>query len=153
MAWTKTERREAIKHLRASVKPGDTLYTDLQHVSRSGMLRVIQVIQIEDNEPQYIGWRVAAALDMPYDDRRRGVRIGGCGMDMGFAIINHLGYALFPDGFGCIGDGCPSNDHSNGDRDYRPHCDGNHTELCVGCGSGHTHWHTSGAYALRHRWL
>ena len=37
---------------------------------------------------------------------------------------------------------CPSNDHSNGDRDYTPH------------GPNHKHWHDSdGGYALRHEWL
>lgn len=37
--------------------------------------------------------------------------------------------------FECIGHGCPSNDHCNGDRDYTPH------------------HHNSGGYALKHRWL
>ena len=54
---------------------------------------------------------------------------------MGFAVIYELSQALFPKGFECIGEKCPSNDHSNGDRDYTPH------------------HHNSGGYALKHRWM
>jgi len=43
--------------------------------------------------------------------------------------------ALFSGGFTCPGKDCPSNDHSNGDRDYTPHM------------------HTDPGYALRQRWL
>jgi hypothetical protein len=61
--------------------------------------------------------------------------MGGCGMDMGFAAVYGLSYALFGKGFECTGPNCPANDHSNGDRDYTPHM------------------HSDGGYALKHRWL
>ena len=130
-----SERDEAIARLRETLKPGDTVYTQVKHVSRSGMLRVIQCVVIEDNQPRWIGWNVARAIRARYDDKREGVVMGGCGMDMGFETVYHLSYALFPDGFECIGNACPSSDHVNGDRDYTPHR------------------HGSGAYALNHRWL
>ena len=137
----KVARQEAIDRLKEWIKPGDTIHTQIKNVSRSGMSRVIQVIKIdcdpERKEPTilYLGYNVAQACDMRYDRNREGVKIGGCGMDMGFAIVYDLSATLFSDGFDCIGSGCPSNDHSNGDRDYTPHR------------------HTSGGYALRHRWL
>ena len=40
-------RQSAITELRKCIKPGDTLFTKLEHVSRSGMSRVIQVVQIK----------------------------------------------------------------------------------------------------------
>jgi hypothetical protein len=40
---------------------------------------------------------------------------------------------LWPDGWTCIGEKCPSNDHFNGDRNYEPHL------------------HKSGAYAITKR--
>jgi hypothetical protein len=82
-------------------------------------------------------------------------------MDMGFHLVYTLSYALYPQGFGCVGERCPSNDHSNGDRDYTPHgCyDENGAledrepgpgELRDGC---RRHWHRDGGYALTQRWL
>lgn len=136
------EQAEAISRLQDELKPGDTLYTKVEHVSRSGMMRVISVYVIgEDREPWDISWLVARAIGLKVHQRYGGVTVGGCGMDMGFAVVYNLSRTLFPTGFECIGEGetwgknCPSNDHSNGDRDYTPH------------------HHDSGGYALRQRWL
>lgn len=139
-----SERDEAIARLKETLKPGDTVYTQLKHVSRSGMQRVIQLLVLEiaghngkqTPEPRWIGYTAAKVLQMRYDRDREGIVIGGCGMDMGFALVYDLARTLFPDGFVCVGKHCPSNDHSNGDRNYRPH---KHTG--------------NGGYALCHRWL
>lgn len=109
---------EAEVRLRSWIKPGDTLYTKLQHVSRSGMQRVIQVIKIEcsNGEPSmsYLGYNIAQALGDTYDRDRDGVKVGGCGMDMGFSLVYNLSHHLFGDGYKCLGKGkCPSNYHSN----------------------------------------
>ena len=37
-------REASIKHLRKMLKPGATVYTILKHRSRSGMMRVIDVV-------------------------------------------------------------------------------------------------------------
>lgn len=71
------------------------LYTTLRHVSRSGMQRVIDVHVIQDNEPRWLGYMVAKAMEYRFDDRRQGIVVGGCGMDMGFHIVHSLGYALY----------------------------------------------------------
>lgn len=130
------ERDEARAELREILKPGDVVYTSLLHVSRSGMLRVIAPFIMRNNEPRPLWASVGTALGLPLDRDRGGVKIGGCGMDMGFELVYQLSYALYPQGFGCIGSGCPANDHSNGDRDYT---------------LGHVH--PDGGYALRQRWL
>jgi hypothetical protein len=131
-----SEQAVAFARLRETLKPGTTVYTQLKHVSRSGMQRVIQLVVIENNGPRWIGWTVAKAPGMRYDREREGIVIGGCGMDMGFELVYNIGRALFRNGFDCVGERCPSNDHSNGDRNYRPH---KHTG--------------DGGYALHHRWL
>lgn len=142
------ERDKAREDLRAFVKPGMTVYTILRHRARSGMFRVIDVQTIEDNEPRWIGMLAHKATGIGYDRQREGLRVSGCGMDMGFHVVYELSSALYPDGFGCIGTSgehskrCPSNDHSNGDRDYTPHQ-----------AMGAQHWHRNGGYALRHRWM
>jgi hypothetical protein len=146
------EKAEAIRILREDYKiaPGTRLATVLRHCSRSGMLRVISVLApTTDGDITDISPIVARATGSTFDRDRWGIKMGGCGMDMGHAIVYNLGHAMFPNGFGCIGPKCPSNDHSNGDRDYTPH---------PGCGTpdarGHRdHWHASGGYALRQYWI
>lgn len=136
----RAERDEALAKLREWIKPGDTVQTILRHVSRSGMQREISVVINRDGEVFNADYFVGAALGMRWG-KHGGLVTQGCGIDMGFHIVHNLGYALFPDGFECIGEGdehrrrCPSNDHSNGDRNYAPH------------------HHDSGAYAIRHDWL
>lgn len=171
---TKQERTEALERLRALISPGDTIYTQIKHVSRSGMMRIVQVYVFKDNEPRYLGFNVAEACGYPYDRNHEGIKVGGCGFDAGFDVVYHLGSYLFPEGFGCIGEHCPSNNHSNGDRDYTPDGDVAGCQLpgepctchdpsawtdpaayalgCSACGCHRVyHWHASGGYALRHR--
>lgn len=135
------EKAEAIKGLREVLKPGDTVYTILRHVSSSGMTRYISTIIISENQPRDITYLVAKILDLKRSEAHEGMTVSGCGMDMGFHVVYELSYELFPDGFECIGKDpdhhvwCPSNDHVNGDTDYTPH----------------KHW--DGGYALNQRWL
>lgn len=153
--YTKEETEKALQQLREWLKPGDTVNCISRHTSRSGMSRSISLFAFPQGatEPAELDYFAARVLGESIDGKHGGIRIGGCGMDMGFALVYNLSSRLFPEGFGCIGDAdnkrCPSNDHSNGDRDYTPH---------PGCGKpdarGHRdHWHTSGGYALRYRWL
>lgn len=142
-------RADAIAHLRRILPPGSFVYTTLNHVSRSGMLRCITLHAIVPDEPHpvWLNGYAAAVLDERLDeDHHEGIRVGGAGMDMGFHLVYSLSRALYPDGFTCSGDRqdgppserlrCPSNDHSNGLREYGP--------------SIH---HRDGGYALSHRWL
>ena len=216
------EREEDAARMREWLPPGATVYTSCDHVSRSGMHRRINVHAIVGGEMMWLTGYAANVVGFTRDKKHDGLRIGGCGMDMGFHVVSTLSRVLYPDGFGCIGEGCPSNDHANGDRDYTPHAEAkarrckNHPPqhpavgpdgvkecaacqrtggtaayvprfnrntwsafwLCTACapkwdeekpwlsdtpaecrtcdGSGRLpagHWHRSGDYALRHRWL
>lgn len=121
---TDAERAEAIARLREWCKPGDTLHTVLRGVARNGMSRRIDVYKLDAGDASYLtGW-VATAVG--FRRAKEGpLVIGGCGMDMGFHVVSTLSRVLYPSGFGCIGERkghvCPSNDHTNGDRDYTPH--------------------------------
>ena len=136
-ATEKSEDRErARKALLEMVKPGDTIYTVLRHVSRSGMSRSISVVVHTPEGPQDFSWAAARVLGASFDRRNDGVKVSGCGMDMGFHLVYSLSWAIFgPQGFACVGEGCPSNDHFNGDKVYTHHA------------------HTDAGYALRQRWL
>jgi hypothetical protein len=135
MKYTKAEQEAARVTLRELLPPGSTVHTTVKHVARSGMSRSISCYVIRDDSPRWIDSLICKAVGYTFDEKREAVKIGGCGMDMGFAIVYDLAYSLWGKNFSCIGKGCPSNDHSNGDRDYTPHA------------------HSDGGYALRQRWL
>jgi hypothetical protein len=135
MTAKETERQEYLRELRESLKPGDTLHCVIRYVSRSGMSRGIDVYKLHEERPDWLSYRVAKAIGERYNEKRECLSVSGCGIDMGFHVIYNLSRVLWPDGFECIGEGCPSNDHSNGDRDYTPH------------------HHADGGYALRQKWL
>ena len=116
-------REEAIEKLKQYIVPGDTLYTQLEHVSKSGMTRFIKVRQIRDDYPYDLTYIAAKALGWKYSDRYHAIKVGGCGMDMGFHLVHSLGYALWPNG----------TDEPHGVRNGEP-------DSC-------------GGYALTHRWL
>ena len=97
---SKQAQHEARERLRRLVKPGDTLYCILRHVARSGMMRVIDLVKAEDGEILHLGYDAALALGWPYDRRREGVRVAGCGMDMGFHLVYSLAHALSERGEG-----------------------------------------------------
>lgn len=75
-------------------KKGATVYQSVTHVARSGMSRSITNMVIVENEPVKIDWAVARVLGESCDGKNGGVKVGGCGMDMGFHIVNYLSYAL-----------------------------------------------------------
>lgn len=91
------EKREA---LRGMLKEGDTVYTKVVHVSRSGMYRVINLyvmlISERNGKPYpYCIDHLAAPLLEGYDYRHRGCKATGCGMDMGFSLVYSLAWQLF----------------------------------------------------------
>ena len=136
---SKKDQEEAKTELRKLLNPGDTVYTMIKHVSRSGMYRVIDLYVVKDNKPYRISGMASDLLE-GYDLRHEGCKASGCGMDMGFHLVYNLSYTLFSDYDCLIKDGssdwykCPSPDHVNhGDcRNNTAHHDG---------------------YALRQQWL
>lgn len=162
---TKAEKAEAIARLREWIKPGDTIYTTLESVSRSGMSRVIRLIKIEDNEPRYLAYNAhLAGIGSGFDRKRDGIKVGGCGMDMGFALVYALSHLLFGAGYECIGEKCPSNSHVNGHWVPCDKCANKSYDAGRHCyAAGHDPEYERGpygpgvihkdGYALRHRWL
>jgi hypothetical protein len=104
------------------------------------MQRSISVV-LNDEDLSY--W-VARATGEKIDQTNGGVKVGGCGMDMGFHLVYNLSRTLYPT-YQCLGkgdgsyrSGCPSNEHVNhgeGRDVYSPEV---------------TH---SDGYSLHQRWL
>lgn len=97
------DRAEAIAKLQEILKPGDTLHTILRNVSQSGMSRVISVVKTtEDGEIICLDWHIDRAglyKRTPASSRHDGLKVGGCGMDMGFAVVYDVAQAVFQDGY------------------------------------------------------
>jgi hypothetical protein len=89
---------EARDTLRTTLGPNDVIYTKLNHCSRSGMSRVLDLFVIRGNELRRITRTVCEALGEKYDLGHEGLKMQGGGMDMGFAAVYNLGYALWPNG-------------------------------------------------------
>lgn len=93
------DQEAAIATLREHLRPGDTVYTILRHVSASRMTRAIAPIVLRDRDGECEPWDatyfVARALDSKTDQRHGGVKMGGAGMDMGFALVYNLSAQLF----------------------------------------------------------
>jgi hypothetical protein len=88
----------AVAQLRELLGAGDTVYTVLRHVSRSGMSRRIDCYKMTAEGPRYLSSYVADVLGYP--EPKDGIRVDGCGMDMGYHLVNSLSTALFcPNGY------------------------------------------------------
>jgi hypothetical protein len=127
------EQLETIKVLRKMLRPGAKVYTILRSRSASGMSRCIDAFHIgKDGHKSYLtGYMVQLGIGSQSRamwEQSKGMRINGCGMDMGYHAVYSLGRILYPDGFalpnGRIG--------RNGDK------------------SGHD---SDGGYALAHEWI
>lgn len=134
------DRDEAVAWLRAELAPGDTLYTVVRHVARSGMSRSISVVRpvlahdasscvefmrrgSELLELEVLDYWISRGIGHRISRQHGGIVMGGAGMDMGFSLIYRVGQALWPNGT------------------VRPHSQRNGQP------------DTDGGYALKHRWL
>jgi hypothetical protein len=93
------ESTEAIDFLRDvfanQKKP--TAYTILKSVSASGMSRTMKVVTYHEGQVIDLTWYVAKAGIGTLTERngQRVLRVGGCGMDMGFHVVYSLSVALY----------------------------------------------------------
>lgn len=93
------KQNEALEQLRKLCPKGSTVYCVLRGVSRSGMSRNIDFYVMQDNEPRWLTGYMSAAgiVNQSRSDweKSRGVKVHGCGMDMGFHVVNNLSMALY----------------------------------------------------------
>lgn len=102
---TKAEGERALKkqakaRLLDLLKQGDTVYCILRSVSKSGMSRRIDFYVIKENRPIWITRSMAILSGRNAQDSGKGMRVDGCGMDMGFASVYNLASTLWSYGDG-----------------------------------------------------
>jgi hypothetical protein len=129
---SKEKKAEALANLRKMLPPGTRIYVSNVHTSRSGMMRTLKLYKAEGGSIRWIScYWVAAAIGWSVDEQREGVKVSGCGMDMGFHLVNTLSYALH--GMKDHGDGAKP---ENAGRPFQPR-----------------RGHYRAGYSLTHEWL
>jgi hypothetical protein len=101
MARSKYSRQDianAREQLDNILKPGSVVYALIRHVSSSGMSRDIDLYTVRGGEILRITWASAMVLGRSFS-KDGAIRIGGAGMDMGFALVYELAQALYGDGY------------------------------------------------------
>ena len=73
-----------------------TLYTSLKHVSSSGMSRDMKVLAVVDGQIRDVTWYVSKIIGtLKERNGQRVIRVGGCGMDMGFHVVYTVSAVLY----------------------------------------------------------
>lgn len=128
-----TETENKLRELRNLLKVGTTIFTTENYPGRSTTARVSLYIPFNRGRDgltiQNLTHRAADVAG--FHVRNGEIAMGGYGYSKSYHAVYALSRTLYPNGHGCIGEGCPSNDHSNGaPRDGIMH-------------------HSDGGYALR----
>jgi len=93
--WRLKQDIEELEEL--SQLPKETrVYTILRHVSSSGMSRIIDMFYIKNGSPVRIHFGTGMVFTKRENksDDKAGFKVSGCGMDMGFHLVNSLSYLV-----------------------------------------------------------
>ena len=112
-ASEKARRADAVAELRETLRKGDEIHLVLNSVSESGMTRwVTPYFFVPAKTPsggrsarkvdrKWLGFWVSEALGLTLVGHER-IKLEGCGMDMGFALVYDLSSVLYGDGYQLI---------------------------------------------------
>jgi len=111
--------------LRDELEPGFTLWTQRLPIwpGLSGKIHVA-VFYVHNEQLIFITDLVASVLNLPYEPTTEGLflDVEDPTVEPEKILITRLSHVLYPDGFGCVGHGCPSTDHAQGpDGHWIPH--------------------------------
>lgn len=89
-------KNEAIDRLRELFPMHSEVRTIVKHVARSGMVRSIVVLAVDDGKIVDVTYNVARVVGWSIHDTG-GVWVNGCGMDMQFHVVYTLSRILYQD--------------------------------------------------------
>jgi len=84
-------------HLMNELKPKQTIFSIIRHVSTSGMTRHIAFFYIDMNRPCWITYDIHKLLGYKMNKYHDAIVVGGCGMDMAFSVVDNLQWKLNED--------------------------------------------------------
>ena len=142
------EVEEAKKTLREILPPGSTVLCILRSVSRSGMSREISFLTETHRD-------VTGLFGIVGEYRRGnrdGLKVTGCGMDMGFAVVYDVSRRLYPDGFGVKGEGPLGHEIRPDTKEHAAQAVAKGVKF-YGRNGDASGWDNDGGYALESRWI
>lgn len=97
--WQGNEAAERVHALLCASR--GHLFTSLEHVSKSGMTRYIDVFTSTGDFRRPLAWCTPSAAEVLgwKCTPSRGVKVDGAGMDMGFHLAYTLSHLLYGDGY------------------------------------------------------
>lgn len=95
MKRTSEEKERELKKLQDWIKPDQKVWTKVTHIAQSGMSRSIEPYIVVGRDIINITYSVSVVLDLSIDQRHGGVRLSGCGMDMGYDLVDRLRYVMY----------------------------------------------------------
>lgn len=89
------QQKAALKFLKKHIKPQTEIVIALHSVSQSGMTRKMSVYALHKNKLVYLNGYIRH-LGLRKLDKNHHIIVGGCGMDMCFALQNQIMCTLYP---------------------------------------------------------
>lgn len=92
IADCKKQLAHALKNAPKDANGKPVFYVVARHVSKSGLSRVLSVYYFETKAQAmfHLNYVAAILLELPMDRKYDGVKLSGCGMDMGFELVYRL---------------------------------------------------------------
>lgn len=92
---TQLEAYKFLKELDKDKNGKVYIYANITHVSRSGMMRYIKFYARQNNNTRLLTIHKHIADLLNHNcDRDKGIKVGGCGMDMVFSVLSNLNYKM-----------------------------------------------------------
>ncbi|MCK9370445.1 hypothetical protein M0R04_11095 [Candidatus Dojkabacteria bacterium] len=89
----KTDKDEAIKSLKKLLKGVNNIYGIIHSVSQSGMSRTLSIVIPKNKEIVCLNWYIERLGTYKRNDKGN-LKVSGCGMDMGFHVVDGMFYHL-----------------------------------------------------------
>ena len=84
-----------VEEFKEMLKNSKYVYTILRHCSKSGMKRIISVYIIINSEHYSLDFNIEQLKIAKRDKDGKGLIVKGCGMDMGFWLVNNIFAKMF----------------------------------------------------------
>ena len=92
---SQVERERATESLREALPEGTTVYCIVTKVAPSGMSRHIRFKYVKGGRILDATARIGIALGYTYKDDTHSLLVRGCGMDMGYHVVEGLSFRLY----------------------------------------------------------
>ncbi len=97
------EKQEWIEKLKAELPKGSKVYTVLRHCAPSGMSRRIDVYHFTcegaEIHKSWLSFWVSKATGFSFNQKHECLNVSGCGMDMGFHVVETLSRVLYGESY------------------------------------------------------